>query len=81
MVFITFQQAIDEKTRLLNEKLVQYDRWASRNPDKLVTCTRIDDPLYIKGEKFRQIKQELKVLRLELQVLQENMIRHQNTPL
>jgi hypothetical protein len=55
------ESAIATTSAKLNDAMIQFDRWASQNPDKL-------DPT---NEEFRAMRQMVKILRLRLKELSD----------
>lgn len=74
------QEAIDKYQLQLNQLMINFDRWASQNPDKLVNCTSTTDLFYVQGTEYREYKQQIKLLRLKLRQLQDAQQSNQNMP-
>ena len=78
--FKTTRESItDEKTKL-NTLMREYDKWASRNPDKIVSSKKVGDIFYEQGKEFREFKQQIKLCKLRINELEEIERIHQNTP-
>ena len=69
-VSFTIDQAISKQQGILNRLLVDFDKWASRNPDKLMTCKSKQDPNYLNSKEYYDFKQEIKLAKLRLHQLE-----------
>ena len=67
---MTFETAIDECQTELNLAMIEFDRWASQNSKKL----NQNDP------DFRVKKQNIKMLKYKLSVLNQDNATYRNTP-
>ena len=70
MVFYTFDDAITDTQSNLNLCMIEFDRWASQNPQDLD----------YKNETFRAKKNAIKMLKLKLSKLNEGNNLYRNTP-
>lgn len=68
-IFLNIDDAIVSVDTQYKVAMSKFDRWASQNPEKL-------DPL---NQEFRNIKQEIKLLRLKKKELCDMKSNYQNT--
>ncbi len=66
---LTVDEAIQKATNKLNNAMVKFDRWATQNPQSLIP-TNVD---------FMLQKNEIKMMRLEINELKEMKRTYQNT--
>jgi hypothetical protein len=77
--FKTTRDSINHQQNILNGLMRDYDKWAGRNPDKIIICKK-GDPDFEKAREFREFKQQIKLCKLRINELQELEKKHLNTP-
>jgi hypothetical protein len=78
--FKTTKDAIKSENETLNTLMRDYDRWASRNPNKIVSSKKKGDENFEKGKDFREFRQKIKLCKLRIKELEELERLYQNTP-
>jgi hypothetical protein len=78
--FMTYEDAINDAKNNLNKMMVEYDRWLSQNPEKLIVCLSESDPKYNLSREFREKKQAIKLLKFKIKELTKASNEYQNTP-
>ncbi len=68
-VSLTTDEALQKAQQILNAEMINFDRWASQNPEK-VSSNDIE---------LRLMRQRIKVLRLQINELKQMQQDYQNT--
>ena len=78
MYFNTTDESIKYEKDKLNKTMVEFDRWASQNPSKLIVCMSVTDKNYESSKEYRDFKQDIKMSRLKIKELEYMNEIHKN---
>lgn len=68
-ISLTTDEALQRAQQMLNTEMINFDRWASQNPEKVST----------NDIELRLMRQRIKVLRLQINELKQMQEDYQNT--